>query len=266
MNETKRPLMGFIGCGNMGSALAGAAEGRLYLSDKAAEKANELAARLGATATDTDSIFSSCDFVFLGVKPQNLDELLSESTALLNNRVQKPVLVSMAAGIKSDYVRNFSGCPVIRIMPNLPVSIGQGTILYLGNGVTDEQMGIFLDSMKRAGSFIRIEENQMDAGSAVSGCGPAFVYMFVNALARAGEDCGLDYDTALKLAVSTTIGASEMLRGAGKETPEALVKAVCSPKGSTIEGVSLLKENSFELTLRAAVAASYSRNIELGRK
>ena len=263
-NNIKRA--GFIGCGNMGSALALAADADIYLSDKEQVKAEILAEKTGGKAAGIDAVVNECDFIFLGVKPQNYDELLLQTATLLGNRAVKPGLVSMAAGIRSDYVRKISACPVIRIMPNLPVMAGEGTVLYCANGASEEDVSVFLGMMSRAGVFVKTEESLIDAGSAVSGCGPAFVYMFVDALARGGEDCGLQYDTALELAVSTVRGAASMLRGADRNQPGALVKAVCSPKGSTIEGVELLRRNSFEQTLRDAVAASYRRNVELGKK
>ena len=128
--------VGLIGCGNMGSALAAAMEqqGRsIYLSNRTAAKAEALAQRIGGSVRTNQEIASSCDLIFLGVKPQMMPEVLAEIAATLAGRTDPFVLVTMAAGLTTETVQQLAGgpYPVIRIMPNTPVSIGKGMILYL---------------------------------------------------------------------------------------------------------------------------------------
>ena len=184
-------VFGFIGVGNMGGALARAAAAKLpgssiMLANRSREKAEKLAAELGAAVSDNLSIAAEADYIFLGVKPQILPGVLAELAPVLAGRESPFVLVSMAAGTSIEKVQQLSGVkwPVIRIMPNTPASIGKGMILYApGEEVSREQLDRFLELMSGAGRFTRLEERLIDAGSSISGCGPAFADLFIEALA-----------------------------------------------------------------------------------
>ena len=192
-------VLGFIGVGNMGGALARAAAQKvngpsLLLANRSPEKAERLAAALGGQVSDNAAIASEADYIFLGVKPQMLPAVLEGLAPVLQARQSPFVLVSMAAGTSIARVRQLAGgdWPVIRIMPNTPAAIGQGMILYApSENVTAAALETFLDCMGGAGRFARLEERLIDAGSAVSGCGPAFVDLFIEALADGGVACGL---------------------------------------------------------------------------
>lgn len=261
---------GFIGTGNMGGSLARAAAKatkELILADHSADRAESLATELGVSCGDNRDVAASADYIFLGVKPQMMADMLAGVRDILSRR-DDVILVSMAAGLSIDTIRALSGREhkVIRIMPNTPVLVGEGEVLYSpSDNVSEEELGIFLDTMRYAGALDRIPEDLMDAGCSVSGCGPAFVYMFIRALAKGGEDCGIDRDTALRLASRTVIGAAQLLCESG-EDPAVLIQRVCSPGGSTIEGVHSLEDEGMEDIVRRAVKASYKRNIELGKQ
>ena len=169
-------LLGFIGSGNMGSALAVAASKavdpkQIAVSDHTQKKAEALANSLGAIATDNADIVKNAKYIFLGVKPQMLKKLFKEIAPLVSEREDEFVLVSMAAGTSISQINEMAGkeYSVIRIMPNTPVSIGKGIILY---DVSNESIDAseFCDIMKEAGTIDQIPESLIDAGSCVTGC------------------------------------------------------------------------------------------------
>jgi len=257
--------IGFIGAGNMGSALARAAakgENEVLIYDKDIEKAAAVARELGAMSAELDSV-CECEVVFLGVKPNILASVAEEISGKLNSR---PTLVSMAAGVTLDKLGIlFPEMPIIRIMPNTPCAVGCGMVVWCKNALADEEVANKLfDAMTDAGEFLKIDEEKIDAATAVSGCGPAFVYMFIDGLIKGGIAAGLSENEARMLAARTAIGAGEMIIER-PESPEALRIAVCSPGGSTIEGVKSLFADDFEASVQRAVAASYRRTQELGK-
>ena len=262
---------GFIGTGNMGGALAMAVAkavggGNLLLADHSREKAETLADRLGAkVGTNADA--AAQDFVVLGVKPQMLAGMMAEIAPVLQARTAKGesfVLVTMAAGQSMEKIRAMSGtaAPVIRIMPNTPVSIGKGVILYDGMDVKEGQWKDFLAAFQPAGLLEPLPESLIDAGSAVSGCGPAFVYLFIEALADGGVECGLPRAKALQLAAKTLSGAAELVLTSGKH-PGQLKDDVCSPGGTTIAGVHALEKGGFRALGMDAVKAAYDKTMAL---
>lgn len=254
----------------MGGTLARAAartHHEIYLSDLDSEKLTATAAELKATAVDSRMIADKCNMIFLGVKPQVLGAVLGSLSDVLKNRTDHFVLVSMAAGVTVDSISDAVGgeYPVIRIMPNTPAAVNSGMILYCKNSlVTDCDIENFLDIMKFAGACDSIDEKLIDAASAVSGCGPAFVYMFIEALADGGVKCGLPRDKAVKYAAQTVLGAGKMVLETDRH-PGELKDAVCSPAGSTIEGVRALESTGFRSACIEAVAAAFDRTKELGK-
>jgi pyrroline-5-carboxylate reductase len=264
---------GFIGAGNMGGALAAAAARavggkNVFISDRSAEKAAALAEDCGASVSDNESLALSCDYVFLGVKPQVLGSVLSELAPTLKSRGENYTLVSMAAGCTIASVRAMLGfdAPVIRIMPNTPVSVGEGMIFYdFSDGVTKKNVSGFLSSMARAGQLDRLDEKLIDAGCAVASCGPAFVDLFIEALSDGGVECGLPRDKALLYAEQMVYGSAKLALESGKH-PAQLKDAVCSPGGSTIAGVRALEESGFRAAAMDAVLEAFAKTVALGKK
>ena len=155
--------------------------------------------------------------------------------------------------------------PVIRVMPNTPVSVGGGMVLYdATEDLSYNEMEQFREAMKAAGALDRIPEKLMDAGSAVSGCGPAFACMFAEALADGGVACGLPRDKALTYAAQMMLGTAQLILQSGQH-PGALKDAVCSPGGSTIRGVLELENSGFRGAVSRAVQQAYERTVELGK-
>ncbi|MBR2633997.1 MAG: pyrroline-5-carboxylate reductase [Clostridia bacterium] len=263
--------IGFIGTGNMGGALALAAakaEGNhsLFLADFDKKKAAELAERLGASVSENREILETCDMVFLGVKPQVLPALLEEIAPTVKKRGDGLVLISMAAGVSTARILSFLGekTPLIRMMPNTPVSVGEGVIVYHSVNVDAAREASFLSLMKRAGLVEKLSEDKIDAASALHGCGPAFVYLFVEALADGAVACGLSRDTAQRFAAATVAGAAKTVLET-KKHPGELKDAVCSPGGSTIEGVRVLEEAAFRSAAMDAVIAAFEKTKSLGK-
>ena len=256
--------IGFVGCGNMGGALAKAVSAvvggeNVFLCDLNLEKRDALAKELNAKACEINEI-GRCNYVFLGVKPQNIRETLSELKQHLSFGA---TLISMAAGVSTDDILNIMGdIPLIRIMPNTPVAVGKGTILYCERNVRNIEL--FKNMLSKAGELLEISENLIDAGSAVSGCGPAFGYMFIEAMADGAVKCGLPRADAIKLAAETLAGAAEMVLKTG-EHPEKLKDNVCSPGGSTIAGVHALEEGNFRGTVMNCIIKAFEKTKELSK-
>ncbi len=257
---------GFIGAGNMGGALlravAAAVGGeKVAVFDLSADKAEKAASLTGATYTDAEDIYKNSKYIFFAVKPNVLGKVLSGAASQIKSR---SVIVSMAAGVSVAKIAEASGSDnVIRIMPNTPASIGEGMILYtLGKGVSAEDEKGFLAAMDKSGAVDKIDEKLIDAAAALSGCGPAFVYMFIEGLADGAVACGVPRDKALLYAKQTVLGAASLAQTSGKH-PEELKDAVCSPGGTTIEGVLALERGSFRADAASAVIAAYEKTEKL---
>lgn len=228
------------------------------------KKAQALAEKIGITLTDGEDIAKNSDYVVLAVKPQVLEDALKPLRSAFS---QNPnlVFVTMAAGTKISTVAGYSGgdYPIIRIMPNTPAAVGAGTILVTRNDkVSDERFNRFIHDFSAAGLIVPITEEKLEAAAVISGCGPAFVYMFMEAMAKAGEKLGIDAETSAKLAESTTRG-SALLAELSDEDLETLRIRVCSPGGTTIEGVNSFFDSDLYGIVEKALQASYDRTLEL---
>ena len=261
---------GFIGTGNMGGAVAKAAAkavggGNLFLANRTPAKAEALAAELGGQACDNGTAARQ-DYIFLGVKPQMMAGMLEGIRPVLRERMEKGetfTLVTMAASLTIEKIREMAGveAPTVRIMPNLPISIGKGVILYTASGAEKTLPGL-LEALAPAGMLLPVEERLIDAGSAVAGCGPAFACLFAEALADGGVACGLPRAQAQALALQMLAGTAELLLQTGQH-PAALKDAVCSPGGTTIAGVHSLEKGGFRAAAFDAVKAAYDKTISM---
>ena len=258
---------GFIGCGNMGGAVARALSKTtrdILVTDRSG-KAAALAAELGIQYGDNETVARQCDRIFLCVKPHMMADVLKPLQSILQAR--KPMLITMAAGLTVAQIEDFAGTalPVVRIMPNTPVAVGSGVIQYCHNGlVTDEMLADLLDDLRFAGRLDELEEKLIDAASALSGCGPAYTYIFLEALADGAVACGIPRAKALEYAAATLEGAARMYLET-RTHPGALKDAVCSPGGSTIAGVKALEQHGFRGAVMDCVAAAYEKNKLLGK-
>ena len=262
--------IGFIGTGAMGGAVAkiaaaSAPGAALYLANHTAAKAEALAAQLpGARAASNEEVAAVCDLIFLAVKPQVMPRALPALADCLARRTDRFVLVTMAAGLTCRTIRELAGgdYPVIRMMPNTPITVGAGAVQYCGLDATEAELAEFARLMAPAGLVDPLPEHLIDAASALSGCGPAFVDLFLEALADGGVACGLPRRTALAYAQAMVEGAAKMARLSGTH-PGVLKDAVCSPGGSTIQGVRILEQRAFRGAVMDAVIAAYEKNLQL---
>ena len=266
---------GFIGCGNMGGVLVCAVakqinSSNILITDFLESNTSRLyeGCRV-CVAKNAAQVAEQASYIFLGVKPQGMRQLLAELSPILKARTDRVVLITMAAGITLASMADMldsQEIAVVRIMPNTPVSVGKGMILYCCNAqITAEEEQTVVAALASAGKIDKLDEHLIDAGCALSGCGPAFVDLFVEALADGAVACGLPRQKAMLYAAQMVAGTAEMLLQSGKH-PGELKDAVCSPGGATIMGVHALEQNAFRAATMDAVIAAYDKTRELGKK
>lgn len=263
--------IGFIGLGNMGASLAKAilqakTGDDLLLANRSQAKVDAFIADFGGQASSNEEIFAEADVIFLAVKPAQISALLAEYQDILEKR-ESLLLISMAAGIKLEKLASLvpSQHRLIRMMPNTPVSIGQGVISYaLSPNCRAEDSELFCQLLAKAGLLVELGESLIDAATGLAGCGPAFVYLFIEALADAGVQTGLPRETALKMAAQTVVGAGQLVLES-QQHPGVLKDQVCSSGGSTIAGVASLEAHAFRGTVMDAVHQAYKRTKKLGK-
>ena len=260
---------GFIGTGNMGGALARALVREVspldvYLNNRTPAKAEALAAELGARADTAAHIAAACDYIFLGVKPNLIAGVLAQLAPTLAQRTDKPVLVSMAAGVTIAALEQAApGCPVLRIMPNTACAVRAGLTLYDANALlTKPQLDAFLADMAASGRLEALPEHLIDAGSAVAGCGGAFACLFMESLADGAVTCGLPRDKANTFAAQMLLGAARLALESGKPFGQ-MKDEICSPGGTTIAGVRALEEGGLRAAAMNAVIAAYEKTLQL---
>jgi len=271
-----------IGSGNMGAALmkgvrcascesSGGAvpNSNIFFTDVDINKARALAADLKTNVIESNTeAVKKGDFIFLAVKPQVLPQVLAEISAAVKERLNSgvpPVFVSMAAGWSIAKIKAAAGdkLPVARIMPNTPALIGKGMIaLAASPEVPADKIAELEKLLGGAGIVDLLDENYMNAATGLSGSGPAFVYMFIEALADGGVRAGLPRDKALRYAAQTVFGSAAMVQETGKH-PGELKDMVTSPGGTTIAGLAALEDGAFRSSVIKAVEAAWKRAVEL---
>jgi len=272
---------GIIGAGNMGSAVARVlanGDNSVLVCDHHPEKLQVLKAEVGAIIASADDIAATCDAIVLAIKPQVFPAALAQMAPVVQTRCaqgEAPVVITMAAGITIKTVQDALGVavPVIRIMPNTPLIIGEGMVGYSTasfdgepqDGRANQVLTGFCQALEGAGKVVEVDEQEMDAVVAVSGSGPAFVYAFIDALIQGGIRCGLDEQTARVLAAQTVLGAAAMVQQSS-EDPGTLAQRVCSPGGTTIEGMKALQAGDFAAIVQEAVLATRDRSVELSKQ
>ena len=250
-----RYTFGLIGSGNMGGAIARAVSLTLkdgILADHSPQRAQELAAELGFSSGTNEDAARESQYLFLGVKPHLMGGMLEGIRPTLASRETSPILVSMAAGLTIAQIQQMAG-------QKYPV------VLYeTSANVTADMMDGFLNMMSQAGKLFHLEESLMDVGAAVSGCGPAYAYLILDAMADGGVACGLPRPDAVRFAAQTLLGAAQMVLETGKH-PDQLKNDVCSPGGSTIQGVRTLEQRAVRAAVMDAVIAACEKNAALGK-
>ncbi|MBQ8782960.1 MAG: pyrroline-5-carboxylate reductase [Clostridia bacterium] len=269
--------MSFIGTGVMGSAIAKAAckgcdPKDIVVTDYNKDKAKELALAIGAAFAETnEQAVRESKYILVAVKPQVASDVLSQIGPVIEECIkngEEKVLVSIMVSISIEQIKSMLGVsvdvPIIRTLPNVAAEVGKCITICSNSGsVTDEIFEEYKDILRYTGSFELLPEKKMYAGSVITGCGPAFVSMFIEALADGGVMTGLTRAQAQKFAVETLIGTATLISETGKH-PEKLKDEVCSPGGSTIAGVVSLEKNGFRNAAVQCVLDTFKRVLDMG--
>ncbi|TVM03184.1 MAG: pyrroline-5-carboxylate reductase [Candidatus Brocadia sp. WS118] len=263
--------IGFVGGGKMGEALCKgiitarlSEANRIMVSDVLSERCRLLSQEIGVKTTQNNGdVVSFADVIVLAVKPQMMNQILTDYK---NSITQQHLVVSIAAGIpiRSIESRLQPGIRVIRVMPNTPCLVGlSATAFALGQYATHADGQLVSTIFSSVGKVFQLDEKYLDAVTGLSGSGPAYVYMFIEALSDGGVRMGLPRDIATALAAQTVLGAAKMLLETGQH-PAQLKDAVASPGGTTIEGIIKLEDSGFRAAIINAVEAATLKSKQLG--
>lgn len=264
--------IGFLGAGNMGgSILNGYANSENYGKDEIyifgvnKEKLEKNCEKYRAEKRETaESLVSSADIIFLGIKPNKFDEIMPK---IAKEYVNSKIIVSMAAGISIGYIKGFLGeeSKVIRIMPNTPAMIGKGiTSLSVDGEIPRESLDKVKEILESTGKVVEIPERLIHSVIGASGSSPAYTYLYIDSLIDAAMSYGMEYGEARIFAAQSVIGAASMVLHSDKSLSQ-LAEDVCSPGGTTIEAVNFLKENNFKEIVETAAIKAIEKSKKLER-
>ncbi|MCL6268458.1 pyrroline-5-carboxylate reductase [Sansalvadorimonas sp. 2012CJ34-2] len=271
---TSAPTLAFIGAGNMASSIFGGLVSNGWPADKiiaaepAREKLDEAEQKFGIrTTTDNAEAISEADFVVIAVKPQIMQQVLKPLAPALQER--KPVLISVAAGISEQSLSEWSGgnLPIVRCMPNTPALMQQGASgLYANAHVSEEQKKLTTDIMNAVGISLWVErEEDIDNVIALSGSGPAYFFLMMEAMIDAGEKMGVPRETASQLVAQTALGAAMMVKETGVDAGE-LKRRVMSPKGTTEQAIFTFEDGGLRELVEKAMANCHKRAQEMTKE
>lgn len=263
--------LAIIGGGRMGEAIAAGVVrsgvlpcGSIVVADPDASKRDRLAEAWGvAVVAEGAAALQGADVAVIAVKPQVIDEVVTG----LAHAIRDALVVSIAGGITCARLESLlpEGTRVVRVMPNTPALVGSGmSIVSGGTEATEADIATVEALFGAVGDVVVLPEGLQDACTAISGCGPAYMALFIDALARAGVREGLSRDLAQRLALRTMAGTVELIESTGQH-PEQIIDAVSSPGGSTIAAVTELEAGGVRAAIAAAVRAAVVRSRELGR-
>ncbi len=265
--------IGLIGCGAMGSALAKGIVQKVdidpssvYLYDINSERLEELVAELKTAGNGSlDELVTKCRVVFICVKPQDIESLLYS----IRDKVQQgQIFASIAAGITINFIESClpPESKIIRLMPNTPCILGEGTIaISTGDNVAPEERDQIIRILKSMGKTIRIPEYLMDAATGLSGTGPAYVFLFIETMIDAGVAVGFRRDVASEMVIQNIIGSARMLQENNRQHPAELRNSVTSPAGTTTAAMHVLEESGFRSCLLKSVIAATNQAEKLRR-
>ena len=262
-------ITAILGAGVMGETIlagllrAGRPAAELVVAERRPERAQELEERYAVRVLTNLAAAETATTLVLAVKPQDLGALLTEIAPVVT---QGDLVVSLAAGLSAAFIeaRLPAGVAVVRVMPNTPALVDQGmAAICRGTTCTDAQLDEAQALVSSTGRVVRIDEVQMDAVTAVSGSGPAYLFLVAEAMIAAGVDLGLPQDVVSELVVQTLVGSAAMLRETGTE-PAELRRQVTSPGGTTAAAIAQLEAKGLRAAFLAAMTAARDRSIELG--
>lgn len=265
-----RNKLGFIGCGKMANAIINGVlnsgffkKDEIFASVKTQESLNSNKDKLGINLfLENKSVVDNADVVFLSIKPHFIRDVLNQTKESFN---KNKLIVSVAAGIKTSTIEEIVGdIPVIRVMPNTPMFVNEGMCgVCKGKFATDEDLDYVVGLLSKTGKTLKISEAEIDALTAISGCGPAFFYMFFDEMAKAGEKIGLKYEDALVLSAQTALGSAKMVLETNTPT-EVLINNVATKGGSTEVGVNYLKSQNIAKLFEELIQKTAQKSKDLG--
>jgi len=275
IGEGKHMNIGFIGTGNMGAALiqgylsvAGDQASKMFAYDMDTQRLSAFASKTGIRACqNAQEVAANSQILILSVKPGNMEDAIKEiAPGLIWDHT---VIVSIAAGISIDWIEatchRYSGgrsttCKVTRVMPNTPALVGKGmSAVAKNNAVSEEEFQSVLALFQSVGLVEEVPESLMDCVTGVSGSSPAYVYLFIEALADAAVALGMARKQAYTFAAQAVLGSADMVLSTGQH-PGELKDMVCSPGGTTIEAVKALEKNGFRNAVQEAVFAAAEKS------
>lgn len=260
--------IGVIGAGIMGEALisamisAGVSPATITVSEKRAERAVELTNTYGIRIADLESNVAKSDVLLLVVKPQDMTALLSDIKGVIRPTT---LIISFVAGKRISFISNLVGSdnPIIRVMPNTPTLVGEGmAAISIGAHVAPAQSQFVRDFLSATGHVVEVDESLQDAVTAVSGSGPAYFFLFVESMVKAGVDLGLSQDIATELTIQTIVGSAKLLSTSAK-SPTTLRENVTSPNGTTAAAISSFYQANLPEIVKEAMIAARDRSREL---
>lgn len=267
--EIKDTKIACIGCGSMGGAIMSAIckkfDGKnVIVTAKNIEHASAFAdANRCNFAFSNSEAVKNAKIIFLAVKPIYINGVIQEIKNFLN---PDTILVSMAAGVTLNQLYEMANFPFIRIMPNMPAKVGQAmTALCCKDDIKSDDLQIITNLLESCGKVEKVPESLMDCVTAVSGSGPAYVFMFIEALADAAVKFGMPRKQAYIYAAQTVQGSAAMVLESGK-CPGELKDAVCSPGGTTIEGVAALEKNGLRNSVIEGASAAFNKSVLMSKK
>lgn len=259
-------MIGFIGCGNMANAMInGMLKNNIKSNDIWVFDTNksklEIMSEKGINVCSSNEIFQKSKYVFLAIKPNVYNDVLNDVKDVIKN---DSVIISMAAGFKIDSIKQIIGNKkVVRIMPNTPALVGEGfTAVCFDNLIDEKEKNTVMSLLKSFSYVVETKENYINAYSAISGSGPAFAFMFIEAMADAAVLLGIPREDAYKAAQQTLLGSSKLSMLSQKH-PGELKDMVCSPGGTTIEGVRTLEEKGFRSAVIECIVNTYKKNLDI---
>lgn len=251
-----------VGCGNLGSAIIKGlystnSDYRIIGCDKDIEKLEKIDEFCHGTTDNIKEATKNVDIVVVAVKPKHIDEVLDELDLSSDQS-----LVSVVAAVPTDFIKQKTNANVVRVMPNLAAEQGE---MASAVSFTDKKTKNVINFLEDLGEYVELDEDLMDIATAVNGSGPAFVFYLIKIMKKAGMESGLDKVQAEKLVAQTFKGAAEIVLDSDKNVDE-LIDAVCSPGGTTIEGMKVLNNSEISETLPSAVNAAEEKSKKISKK
>lgn len=268
--------IGFIGTGNMASAIIkGIVKEQftqaedIYLFDVMTEKVQEFSQEIGANVCMSNlELLATVDTVVLSVKPNIVEKVLLEAKEIILEK--RPLIISIAAGTPTEKLYGFlqtkEEIPVVRVMPNVNAMIGKGAAAVCGNTfASEEQIEYVLQMFQAVGLAWCLPEKDFSNFTALAGSSPAYAYLFIDSIARAGVKNGLSKELCTEIAAQAVLGSAQMILASG-ENPWTLIDSVCSPGGTTVAGLLALEDEAFISTIVKGIDATIAKDQELNQK